>query len=293
MIPRVSVVIPSYNPNPGLLRELYDSLLLQSSGDFEVIFVDDASSDASAYACIQDKRFRILYQGRNHGPAACRNRGARAAESAFLFFTDTDCALDPDALKHVVDNLHGGAILMGNTITRVETPFGRAVALLGFPGGGILGFDKVWRVDGEGYTNSFSSCALAFRKVVFEALGGFDESFPVAGGEDTVLARQAVLAGCRIRYVPALRVFHVEKGDLRGFLRWQLTRGRGNYHIKKRVGKVGGYLRLRLWTFKNSLRAAGPRYFLPVGILILLSMGFQLAGMLFEAHRVKHHPQDT
>jgi GT2 family glycosyltransferase len=293
MIPSVSVVIPSYNPKTSLLRELYDSLLSQSLGDFEVILVDDASSDVSAYACIQDKRFRILYQGRNHGPAACRNRGARAAESEFLFFTDTDCVLDPDALKQVVDNLYGGAIVMGNTITRVRTPFGRAVALLGFPGGGILGFDKVWRVDEEGYTNSFSSCALAFRKVVFETLGEFDETFPVAGGEDTVLARQAVLAGCRIRYVPAIRVFHVEKGDLCGFLRWQLTRGRGNYHIKKRVDKVGGYLKLRFWTFKNSLRAAGPRYFLPVGALIVLSVAFQLTGMLLEARRINHHPHKS
>lgn len=287
MIPGVTVVIPSYNPDPALLRALYDSLLRQTFTEFEVVLIDDASSDPSAYACVQDKRFRILYQSCNRGPAVCRNRGAREAESDYLFFTDTDCTLDPDTLSHVVNRLHGGAILMGNTVTRVRTPFGKAVALLGFPGGGILGFDKVWRVDEEGYTNSFSSCALAFRKVVFEALGGFDETFPVAGGEDTVLARQAVLAGCRIRYVPEVRVWHIEKSELRGFLRWQITRGRGNYHIKRRVDKVGGYLRLRLWTFKNSLLAAGPLYALPVGVLILLSVMFQLAGMLLEKHRVK------
>lgn len=282
MMPRVTVVIPSYNPEPGLLHELYASLLGQTLDAFEVVIVDDGSASRKVYEEIRDSRFRILYQGRNHGPAACRNRGAGAAESEYLFFTDTDCTLAPDALECVVNALHDGVILMGNTITRVNTPFGRAVALLGFPGGGILGFDNVWRVDAEGYTNSFSSCALGFRKTVFEALGGFDETFPVAGGEDTVLAWQAVRAGCRIRYAPEVRVYHIEKTNLAGFIRWQITRGRGNYHIKRRVGKVGGYLRLRIWTLKNSLKAAGCAYALPVLALWTLSVYYQVKGMFLE-----------
>ncbi len=282
MNPELTVVIPSYNPNPELLRALYESLLRQTYEQFEVILVDDASIDASAYTCVLDQRFRLLRQNRNRGPAACRNLGAKAAESEYLFFTDTDCELTPETLQQAVDGLRSGAILMGNTITRAVTPFGRAVALLGFPGGGLLGFDKVWRVDNNGYTNSFSSCNLAFRKTVFEALGGFDETFPVAGGEDTVLAWQATQAGCRIRYLPGMCVYHIEKSNFRDFIRWQLTRGRGNYHIKRRVGKVGGYLRLRLWTFKNSLRAAGPLYALPVCALIVLSVYYQIKGMVLE-----------
>jgi len=283
MMPRVTVVIPSYNPEPGLLRDLYASLLGQTLDAFEVVIVDDGSASKKAYEEIRDSRFRILYQGRNRGPAACRNRGAAAAESEFLFFTDTDCTLAPDALECIVNALHDGVILMGNTITRVNTHFGRAVALLGFPGGGILGFDKVWRVDAAGYTTSFSSCALGFRKTVFEALGGFDETFPVAGGEDTVLAWQAVRAGCRIRYAPEVRVYHIEKTSLAGFVRWQITRGRGNYHIKRRVDSVGGYLRLRFWTLKNSLQAAGCAYALPVLVLWTLSVYYQVKGMFLES----------
>ena len=282
MNPDITVVIPSYNPSPSLLQTLYASLLNQTLEEFEVILGDDASTELTAYACLDDPRFHVLHQERNRGPAACRNTGAAAARSGCIFFTDTDCELAPDTLQRAVEGLRRDGILMGNTITRAVTPFGRAVALLGFPGGGILGFDKVWRVDAEGYTNSFSSCSLAFRKAVFEALGCFDETFPVAGGEDTVLARQAVQAGHRIRYLPEMRVYHVEKGTLSGFLRWQLTRGRGNYHIKRRVDTVGGYLRLRVWTFRNSLRAAGPRYALPVLGLIVLSVLWQVLGMCLE-----------
>ncbi|OQC08270.1 MAG: putative glycosyltransferase EpsH [Candidatus Hydrogenedentes bacterium ADurb.Bin101] len=280
--PELTVVIPSYNPRPDLLRALYDSLMRQSFNAFEVVIVDDASTEPSLYKWIQDPRFRVLRQKENRGPAACRNLGAKAAESQYLFFTDTDCELAPDTLQKAADGLRGGAILMGNTITRAVTPFGKAVALLGFPGGGLLGFNKVWRVDEDGYTNSFSSCNLAFRKTVFEALGGFDETFPVAGGEDTVLAWKATQTGCRIRYVPEMQVYHIEKSTLGDFIRWQITRGRGNYHIKQQVGRVGGYLRLRMWTFKNSLRAAGFRYALPVLGLILLSVYYQVKGMCLE-----------
>ena len=280
--PELTVVIPSYNPDPALLHTLYDSLMQQTFSAFEVVIVDDASTAPGLYKWIQDPRFRVVRQPGNRGPAACRNLGANAATTEFLFFTDTDCALVPETLEQAVNHLHQSPILIGNTITRAVTSFGKAVALLGFPGGGLLGFDQVWRVDEDGYTNSFSSCNLAFRKTVFEALGGFDESFPVAGGEDTVLAWQATRSGCRIRYVPEMQVYHIEKSNLREFVRWQITRGRGTYHIKRHVGKVGGYLRLRLWTFKNSLRAAGPRYALPVCALIALSVYYQLKGMALE-----------
>jgi glycosyltransferase involved in cell wall biosynthesis len=288
MKPNLTVVIPSYNPSPELLKMLYESLVNQTFAQFEVILVDDASSEDSAYACIQDQRFRILRQDRNRGPAACRNLGARAASTKYLFFTDTDCELAPDTLQQVMDGLQNDLILIGNTITRVETSFGKAVALLGFPGGGILGFDKVWRVDAHGYTNSFSSCNLAFRKETFESLGGFDETFPVAGGEDTVLARQAVLAQCSIRYLSGIRVYHIEKSGLSGFIHWQITRGRGNYYIKRRVGKVSGYLRLRLWTFRNSLLEAGLLYAFPVIVLIGLSVFCQVIGMTLEKQACKN-----
>lgn len=283
--PEITVVVPSFNPEAVLWRRLYDSLRRQRMPNFEVVVVDDASTEDDAYACIDDDRFRIVRQTQNQGPAACRNRGAVEAASPFLFFTDADCELDPDTLAHAVSGLTDYPIVAGNTLTRVETRLGRAIALLGFPGGGIIGFDKVWHVNSEGYTNSFSSCNLAFRKDVFEALGRFDESFPVAGGEDTVLAWQATQRGIPIRYERAMRVYHVEKSDYAGFVRWQLTRGRGNYHIKRCVGGVGGYLRLRLWTFKNSLCAAGPIYALPVLLLILASVYYQLKGMRRERIR--------
>jgi len=283
--PTISVVIPSYQPKGDELDALYQSLCAQSLQDFEVIVVDDASP-APDYSRLTNPRFRVLVQPQNQGPAAARNRGAAAARSDKLFFTDTDCTLAPETLAVAHGRLEEDAIVAGDTITKTSTLFGRAVALLGFPGGGALGFHQVWRVDAQGHTRSFSSCNLAFRRPVFEALGRFNESFPVAGGEDTVLARHAIETGHTIRYAPEQIVYHVEKTSLGDFIRWQRTRGRGNFYIRQHVPEVGGYLRLRLWTFRNSFRAAGWKLAPLVALLLVLSVGFQVLGYRQEKRRV-------
>lgn len=279
----VSVIVPSFNPPRAHLAALYASLRAQTHADFECLLIDDGSTDTSAYVLLEDSRFRVIYREKNAGPAVCRNAGAALAAHELIFFTDTDCELHPECLARAVANLQRDEISCGDTVTKTETFFGRAVALLGFPGGGAIGFHNVWRVDAEGYTRSFSSCNLAFRKDTFEKLGRFNETFPVAGGEDTVLARHAVDTGHRIRYDRTMIVYHVERSGLRSFLQWQWTRGRGNYYIKKHVPEVGGYLRLRLWTFANSFRAAGPLYAPLVFILLVLSVTWQVLGMRAEA----------
>lgn len=285
MIPRISVIVPVFNPQPEHLRALYESLRHQSCADFEVLLVDDASTGVE-FALITDPRFRVLPQPRNRGPAACRNVGATAAMAPHLFFTDDDCRLAAGTLETTIAALERDPIAVGNTVTDIKTWFGRAVALLGFPGGGCIGLHNVWRVSPGGYSTSFSSCNVAFRKETFELLGGFNASLPVPGGEDTILARKARDRGILMRYVPEQVVYHVERSSFRDFVRWQITRGRGNYYIRQHVPEVGGYLKLRLWTFRNSLRHAGIRYAPLVLFLIIVSVYYQLKGQRQEQRAI-------
>ena len=285
-MPTITLVIPSYNAPREHLERLYRSLLAQTLEDFEAVFVDDASRE-DHYDLLRDPRIRILRREKNQGPAVCRNAGVADARAPLLFFTDTDCALAPDTLERAVRHLEHSDATVGDTVTETRTMFGRAVALLGFPGGGCIGFHNVWRVSPEGLAASFSSCNVAFHKTVFEEMGRFDESFPVPGGEDTVLARRMNDAGKRLRYVPEQIVYHVERRGWKNFLRWQVLRGRGNYHIKKHVPEVGSYLRLRLWTFRNSFRAAGPWYGLPVFVLLCASVAGQMCGYWLEKRKTR------
>lgn len=282
--PSISVIVPAYNEPRATLQGLYDSLLAQTLTDFEVIIVDDGSP-VPDYPDPPDARFHIVFKQANSGPADTRNRGAAEARAAVLFFTDADCRLDVDTLVRVRRSMAEEAVCMGNTVTQASTFLGRAIGYLGFPGGGLLGFHNVWQVDADGYTNSISSCNLAIRRELFQAIGGFDADFPVPAGEDTMLAWTLLQQGHRIRYLPQQIVRHSERASLRGFINWQRTRGRGVYHVRRRVGDIGAFARQRLRAFTRALIHAGPGYAPVVAGLFILSLLCQWQGFRQEARR--------
>ena len=284
-MPKLSVIIPSYNTPQEHLIKLYETLISQEFQDFEVIISDDCS-EFDFYNIIEDDRFRIIRTEKNGGPAKARNLGASKAASDMLFFTDSDCSFPTDTLSQVAKGLEADEIIMGNTITKSKTIFGKAVAFLGFPGGGNIGFENVWRVDKDSYTDSISSCNLAIKKDVFQKSGMFDTSFPVPGGEDTYFAKKTIAQNGKIRYNKYQVVYHVERGSFKSFLKWQITRGRGNFHIKRKLGSVGSFYKLRLWSFKNSLIKSG-LYFPLVAFLIVVSFLWQKKGYNIEKKAYK------
>lgn len=100
----VSIVVPAYNAE-RYLPACLDSLLGQSYRDFEVVAVDDGSTDGtgallSLYA-VRDPRVRVVTQG-NQGLGAARNAGMAAARGDVLMFVDSDDLLVPQALSRVV-----------------------------------------------------------------------------------------------------------------------------------------------------------------------------------------------
>jgi len=100
-VPRISVVVPIYNVERYLVACL-DSVARQSAADFEVVMVNDGSTDGSraiaeAYAA-RDGRFRLVNQA-NGGLSAARNTGIDAASGEFLAFLDSDDVLPPNAYE--------------------------------------------------------------------------------------------------------------------------------------------------------------------------------------------------
>lgn len=90
-MPAVSVIIPVYNDADGLRRALA-SVREQSMGDFEIIVIDDGSTDDlnAVLVAAQDDRLRLLQHDTNRGAAAARNTGIRAASGEFIAFLDSD-----------------------------------------------------------------------------------------------------------------------------------------------------------------------------------------------------------
>ena len=122
---RLSVIIPVYNAE-RYLRRCLDSVLAQTLREFEVICVDDGSTDGSAailaeYAA-KDTRVRVRTQ-ENRGQGAARNRGLEVARGDSLCFVDADDALaDVDALSSLVAEMDARnlQLLMYDAVTRFE-----------------------------------------------------------------------------------------------------------------------------------------------------------------------------
>lgn len=101
---KLSIIIPVYNAAKYLPRCI-DSILNQTYPSFELILVDDGSSDGSSEICNEyakrDARVRVIRQ-ENRGVAAARNTGLDAAAGSFVTFVDSDDWIEPDMYEHLM-----------------------------------------------------------------------------------------------------------------------------------------------------------------------------------------------
>lgn len=101
----ISVIVPVYNVLP-YLKECLDSVISQSFPDFEIIIVDDGSTDGSIDLCreyaLSDSRITIIAQ-KNGGVSVARNTGIAASRGEYICFVDADDTLAPDALLRLLE----------------------------------------------------------------------------------------------------------------------------------------------------------------------------------------------
>lgn len=107
----ISVVIPVYNVEP-YLRECVDSVLAQTYLNYEIILVDDGSTDDSGAICDayskNYEKVRVIHQ-ENRGLSEARNNGCKNARGAYIYFLDSDDWIDPDALELMLDKAVKGS----------------------------------------------------------------------------------------------------------------------------------------------------------------------------------------
>ena len=108
-----SIIIPVYNVDK-YIQACLDSVLGQTFSDWEVICVNDGSTDGSSAIleenAAKDNRIKVINQS-NSGTATARNTGLRAAQGDYIFFLDSDDWLEPDSLEILAHKLHGEDIL--------------------------------------------------------------------------------------------------------------------------------------------------------------------------------------
>lgn len=112
---RISIVVPVYNAEDYLDRCLH-SVMDQEFTSYEVILVDDGSTDASSLICDRysstDPRFVTIHQA-NKGVSAARNAGINMAQGEYVMFLDSDDVLLPFALETMMENVAGEDVVVG------------------------------------------------------------------------------------------------------------------------------------------------------------------------------------
>ena len=108
-VPYISIIIPSFN-SAGFIKQTLESIAKQTFKNFEVIVIDDFSSDNSRLIISKyessDSRFRLVSNNENSGPNFSRNKGISLARGKYVMFVDSDDLLVPDALQSVCYELN-------------------------------------------------------------------------------------------------------------------------------------------------------------------------------------------
>ncbi len=215
--PMVSVVICAYNAE-RTIGACLESLGRLEYPNYEVIIVDDGSRDQSAAVAMGFPRFRLIRQS-NKGLAAARNIGLKAAGGEIVAYIDSDCIVDSHWLTLIVRAIEendfdgcGGP----NYAPHEERRLAACVAASpGAPTPVLTAEDRAEHLPG---------CNLALRKVVLNALGGFDPQFVLAG-DDVDICWRALEAGYVLGYSPAAFVWHSRRSTVKGYWRQQFGYG--------------------------------------------------------------------
>jgi glycosyltransferase involved in cell wall biosynthesis len=214
--PLISVIVPARDAAATLGRTL-DALKRQDvDGAFEVIVVDDGSSDGTfVLATHADPPVRVVRNDLTEGPGAARNRGVAIARAPILAFTDADCFPTPGWLSEGLRAVADADLVQGAVEPDPQTPrapFDRTIAVR----------------DGDCY---YRTANLFVRRRLFESLGGFEDWIvegkgegpfgwraPTSGrraeparrnvGEDTWFGWSARRVGARIAFAPNALVHH-------------------------------------------------------------------------------------
>ncbi|MBU6309059.1 MAG: glycosyltransferase [Planctomycetes bacterium] len=210
--PRVSVVVCSYN-GAATLGECLDSLGRLRYPDYEVILVDDGSTDETPAIAARFPAVRTIRQ-ENKGLSESRNVGLRAATGEIVAYTDSDCYADPDWLTHLVHQLEAtGADAVGGP--NLSPDDGWLAACVGAAPGQpthVLESDQV--------AEHIPGCNMAYRRGPLEQINGFDPQF-LRAGDDVDVCWRLQQAGHWITFAPAAFVWHHRRQTPRAYLRQQ------------------------------------------------------------------------
>lgn len=242
--PLVSVVIVNFN-GIKFIEECLNSVLRTSYSNFEVILVDNASTDGSL-ACAKkkfgsDPRLKIVVNRENCGPSLARNTGFKETRGEYVVFLDNDTKVDSEWLQEMVNVFEAdptiGAsqskLLLGNGSGKIDS-CGHFLSPVGFPF--EIGVGEVDSNKFGGICEIFGakSAAMTVRRSVFERVGLFDSDYFIYG-EETDLCWRIWLRGYRVVLTPRSVVQHFLGGTITPSSRYLIAYQGSKNNIKNLI----------------------------------------------------------
>ena len=231
-----SIIIPVYN-RPQEVDELLESLCSQTFKDFEVVVVEDGSTEKCDTVCEKYKdRLALNYHFKpNSGPGPSRNYGAERSQGEYLIILDSDVIVPDNYLEIIKKELDGkpcdafgGPDRAHASFTPIQKAINYAMTSF-FTTGGIRGGKQ--KMD-KFYPRSFN---LGIRKDIFETLGGFA---PMRYGEDIDLSSRIFQNGYNCRLFPEAFVYHKRRVKFSSFFRQVKHSGEARIILKNKYPKT-------------------------------------------------------
>jgi len=217
-LPKVSVVVCSYNGG-NTLQECLDSLMRLDYHDYEVVLVDDGSTDATSQIAKQFPQV-IYHRQENRGLSEARNVGASLATGEIIAYTDDDCVVDVHWLRYLVQAMQDQQVVaIGGPNLPPPTDSWVAKCVAASPGGPshvMLDDLNAEHVPG---------CNLALVRTELLNLGGFDSQFRQAG-DDVDVCWRLIDAGKKIGFAPGAMVWHKRRSSVNAYIKQQQGYGR-------------------------------------------------------------------
>ena len=228
----LSLIIPLYN-RPEEIKELLESLCLQSDSDFEVVVVEDGStlkSDQIVESYSEKLNLQYFFKP-NSGPGQSRNYGAERAKGNYLIFLDSDCLIPKDyvrAVRQFLDenfvDAFGGPDRADDSFTAIQKAINYSMTAL-FTTGGIRG--NVKSVE-KFHPRSFN---MGYSREVFEKTKGFAE---MRFGEDIDMSIRMMKLGFKTALIPEAYVYHKRRTNFRQFYKQVHNSGIARINLYKR-----------------------------------------------------------
>jgi glycosyltransferase involved in cell wall biosynthesis len=213
----VSIVIPTYNSENTIHKTIHACLSQDySEGKLEIIIIDDGSMDSTAEII---KQYPVIYvYQENKGPAAARNLGWRSAAGEIICFTDSDCVPEREWVSKIQKEYTSETI--GGVGGSYDIINGESLLAT------CIHEEIIQRhLKSPREVNYLGGFNVSYRRNVLKEVGGFNESYPDASGEDNELAYKIVKKGYKLIFDKNIKVGHYHPTKLSGYLKHQMKHG--------------------------------------------------------------------